>query len=300
VFAAAATALDDKLKRRRKRFVLTGIAATVMIGMTVGLVVSNRPAVPTLPLAAIDRVVGPAEYADTGTPNWRGLPEEGTELTADTSVRTGPGSRLGLLMTNGVSLRLAEATVVRFIAPGRIELVSGRIYADAGQGEAAQQLAQRIVIETGAGTTWDVGTQFELLYIDELYRLRVREGRVQLRQSSRELSSEAGEQLSIDAEQHVRRGRIAKDDPDWLWTESVAPDPAVDARPVTALLIWVSRQTGREVAYARPELELQAATTMLYGRVRFVEPLEALDTMLATTDFNYTLLEDGTILIDAK
>jgi ferric-dicitrate binding protein FerR (iron transport regulator) len=300
VFSAAAVALDDKLRRRRRRFTFSGIAAALGIFMIAGLISSILPTAPSQPIARVDRIAGSAEFFDAGSQNGQALLENGAALFAQTRVRTGPGSRVGLLMANGVSLRLAESTIVEFVGPTHIELVSGKVYADAGKDIAETPEVKRIVVETGTGTTWDLGTQFEVRYVEDRYRLRVREGHVYLQQPSRELRSSAGDQLSIDADQNLRREHIAKDDPDWQWTETVAPDPAIDSRPVTVLLDWVSRQTGRDIAYARPELEQKAEKTVLYGSVRFVKPLEALETMLATTDFDYTLLEDGTILIDTK
>ena len=223
------------------------------------------------------------------------------ELRPDMRIRTGPGGRAGLIMDNGVSLRLAETTEVVFVEPGHIELIAGKAYADAVAGGGETRTGNpRIIVETPAGKTWDVGTQFEVTYVQGIYRLRVREGEVSLTQASRELRSQAGEQLTIDRSSQVRRERIARDDPEWKWTESVAPDPVIDARPVSAFLEWVSRQTGRKITYTTLDLELRAETTILYGSVHGIEPLEALDTMLATTDFDYTLLDDGTILIDSR
>lgn len=301
VFAAASVALDAKIGRRRRRAAIFGIAATLLLGAGIALIVANRPTPPAQALAELDRLLGPAEIRATDPPAWKALSDAGAPLVANTRVRTGPSGRIGLLMTNGVSLRLAEATEVRFVAQGRVELVTGKIYVDADPDFAgAGADGPRIVVETGADTTWDVGTQFELLYTADFYRLRVREGHVHLKRRSRELDGGAGEQLTIDAAQNVQRGRIAADDPEWRWTESVAPHPDIDAWPVSALLHWVARQTGRKVAYAEPGLALKAETTMLYGSVQFLEPLQALETLLATTDFDYTLLEDGTILIDSR
>lgn len=300
VFSAAAAALEDKLRRRRRRFALSGIAAALGFFVIAGLVFSILPTGAKQSFARVDRIVGPAEFLDDSGHGWRALHEDGAKLFEQTRVRTGADSRVGLLMANGVSLRLAESTIVRFIAPTHIELVSGKVYADAGKDTGEAPEVKRITVETGTGTTWDVGTQFEVRYVDDRYRLRVREGHVYLQHPTRELRGSAGDQLSIDADQNLRREHIAKDDPEWQWAETVAPEPDVDSRPVTVLLDWVSRQTGRDIAYARPELEQKAAKTMLYGSVRFIKPLEALETMLATTDFDYTLLEDGTILIDTK
>jgi ferric-dicitrate binding protein FerR (iron transport regulator) len=301
VFAAASAALERKIRKRRRRFVTLGLAAAVVVGMAVTGIVANLPTAPTAPLARLDRVIGPAQVADDDAAGWQPVTDPGTTLDAGVRLRTGPATRLGVLMDNGVSLRLAEATEVRFAAPRRVELVAGKIYADAGPGSPdAPGREPRIVVATGADETRDVGTQFEVMYAGGVYRLRVREGRVNLTRESLELTGRAGEQVTIDASRQVRRERIARDDPEWRWAESVAPDPIVDMRSVGALLEWVSRETGRNVEYARPELELKARATMLYGSVHFLEPLEALDTMLATTDFAYTLLEDGTILIDTR
>lgn len=301
VFAAASEALDSKLRARRRRFVGFGIAATLIAGIVVSIVATIRPVPQVIPVAELDRAVGPAEVAGPEAAGWRSIPEAGASLGAHTRIRTGPGSRLGLLLAHGVSLRMAEATEIALLGPRRIELVSGKIYVDAGPVAAAPAgRAPKIFVVTGDDTTWDVGTQFEVLYADDIYRLRVREGRVQVKQPTREFDGRAGEQLTIDAGQNLSRDRISGDDPEWQWTESVAPVPVIDELPVSLLLEWVSRQTGRKVEYADPGLELEARTTKLYGSVQFIEPLEALETMLATTDFDYTLLDDGTILVHSR
>lgn len=303
VFAAATSVFQAKTGRHNRRLMLRSIAAVVLVGIATTVLVTNLPRSSRQPMAAIDRMVGPAEVWRNDE-IWTALTGESFPLFAANRIHTGPGSRLGVRMANGVSLRLAESTDIEFAAPGRIRLLSGKIYADAGEHlpveGAPESRARRIMVETAAGLTWDIGTQFEVQYANGIYRLRVREGQVNLQQESRELQGVAGEQLTIDAAQEVRRDMIASDDPEWRWAEAVAPNPAFDSRPVSELLSWVSRETGRAIVFARPGLEFEAATTLLFGRVFHLEPLEALDVMLATTDFKYTLLEDGSILIDSK
>ena len=296
VFVAASATLQDKLKSRRRRFVLRALAAGFIASVGIALVVGNWPTASEATLAEVDRVNGPAEVRRDGE-TWSALAANRSPLATASRVRTGPGSRVGVRMANGVSLRLAEATEVVFVAPGRVRLIGGKVYADSGGQSPA---SRRITVETALGVAWDVGTQFEVLYRDDVYRLRVREGTVRMRQDERRLSSSAGQQLTIGADRQVRTDRIAPDDPEWRWTESVAPDPVMDARAVTVLLSWVARQTGRRIRFASPEVELAAETTLLYGEVHHLEPLDALDAMLATTDFDYTLLEDGSIIIDAR
>lgn len=324
VFAAATNAFQAKVRRRRRSVMLRSIAAVMLVGIVTAVVVMNLPPAALQPLAEVDRVVGPSEVqrgsvqrgsVQRGDETWIALTGEPFPLFAASRIRTGPGSRLGVRMANGVSLRLAESTDVVFTAPDRIRLLTGKVYADAGKTSTTDGAAvRRIMVETDVGLVWDIGTQFEVRYVNRIYRLRVREGLVYLQHDlgdvdlqahdlpngRRELRGSAGEQLTIDAARRVRKDRIASDDSEWRWTESVAPEPVIDARPVSVLLAWVARQTGRSVAYARPALEFEAETTFLYGRVYHLEPLEALDTFLETTDFEYTLLEDGTILIDSK
>jgi ferric-dicitrate binding protein FerR (iron transport regulator) len=175
-------------------------------------------------------------------------------------------------------------------------VLAGKVYIDTG----AARSANGVEVVTEAGTAVDVGTQFEVLYRDGEYRLRVREGRVMLRRDAGEVDGEAGEQLKILPGGEIERTRIEEDDPGWDWAESLAPAPDIDKQPVTVLLTWVARETGRAVRFASPDIERKAGTTILHGNIRHLAPLEALSVMLATTDFEYTLPDDATILIRLK
>ena len=63
-------------------------------------------------------------------------------------LRTGsPGSRAGLMLAGGSSLRLAEGTEVLLEAPARLQLVAGRAYVDSGRGERAGEPVE--IVDTG-------------------------------------------------------------------------------------------------------------------------------------------------------
>jgi hypothetical protein len=194
-------------------------------------------------------------------------------------------------------VRLAEATSLVLESPSTLRLVEGKVYLDTGRGE---RTGRSIEVVTPAGTARDVGTQFEVLYRDDAYRLRVRDGRVLLSRDAGDVTGGAGDQLSIDAGGGLMRTPIARDDSDWQWVESVAPAPDIDEKPLTVLLEWVAHETGRAVAFDTPEVERKAGTTILHGSIRNLAPLDALSVMLATTDFEYVLSDDGTILIRSK
>ena len=70
--------------------------------------------------------------------------------------------------------------------------------------------------------------------------------------------------------------------------------------PVTELLNWVARETGRSIRFQDAEVKRRAAATILHGSIRHLAPLDALTIMLATTDLDYVELADGTLLIQSR
>jgi ferric-dicitrate binding protein FerR (iron transport regulator) len=298
VFTAAKTVWEARVGRRRRRVWYASLAASVAVGAlvtVVGFQLATGPAVPVI--ATIERIVGPAEQRSIDDSGWAKINEEGLSLFAGQRIRTGSTSRLGVRMANGVSLRLAESTDVFIEGPGRVRLRTGKVYADS---EFGSDDTSKIAVVTDAGLARDFGTQFEVQYIKHAYRLRVREGRVTLVRSNESFDNRAGEQLTIDADERVHMDFIAADDVDWHWVESVASAPNIDGELVSVLLRWVHRETGRPIVYTHADLEQRTETTVLHGDVHHLAPLDALEVMLATTDFGYSIQEDGAILIGAN
>ena len=285
--------------RRRRRAIasLTALAASAVL-LVVLLPLLMRPVdAPAVPVATLQRIIGQLEVLPPGASGWRLMRDDGATLLAASHVRTGPGSRAGLRLAGGASLRLAEGTEVALDRANRLTLVAGRAYVDSGGGARA---GDPIEIVTPTATAREVGTQFEVALLGETYRLRVREGRVVLSYDERQASGAAGEQLSIGPGRQLERTSILRTDAAWQWVETVAPAPDLNDRPVSELLDWVARETGRAIRYADRDVERRAATTILHGSIRHLAPLEALDVMLATTQLEYVAQPDGTLLIQAK
>ncbi len=82
----------------------------------------------------------------------------------------------------------------------------------------------------------------------------------------------------------------------------MAPVPQLHNRPVAVLLEWVSRETGREIRFAAPEVQLHADKTILSGikDVQNLTPMEILDAGVAITDLEYEIMDSGDILIQAR
>ena len=106
--------------------------------------------------------------------------------------------------------------------------------------------------------------------------------------------------FAVDPHGRMAREDFSGSDPAWRWIESVAPASSTDGQPVTALLGWVSRETGRKLRYDDPAVEQLAAATILHGRLSELTPLETLDVLLATTDLEYRLGQDEAIEVSRR
>jgi ferric-dicitrate binding protein FerR (iron transport regulator) len=296
VLAAVMQTWQRKVRRRRWWRIAGGLAAAALVvAMSVVLVTTQRPGRAVSKVATLDRLVGGAEARAPGADAWAPLEGPAATLSVGTRLRTLENGVVGFTLPGGVSLRLAPVTEVQFEANSSVRLSHGLLYADTGSSDAGA-----INVITPAGTAHDFGTQFEIRYEHEHLRLRVREGRVALLRAAQRVVADAGTQIAVDAAGDVSRTTISPSDPAWQWAEAVAPAPDFDGRPVSVLLEWVARETGRELRYADDAVKRHAAATILHGKVGHLAPLDALETLLATTDFAYEIRDDSTIEVHVK
>lgn len=291
---AATEVWQRKVRHRRRRTVLSLAAGIAALVVGFGAVMRSREPLPISPepVASVARVIGSVRARSADARDWTFVGEDSGPLSAGTVVRTGTGSSAALQWQR-VSLRLASDAEVVLDSPARLRLVRGSVYLDTGMTGMTGQIA----VVTPAGTVTDVGTQFEVHYLDSQYRLRVREGEVLLQRNDGLRRGVAGQEISIDASGDVSIASIRPDDPAWAWVQALTTAPDIDRQPLTVLLAWVSRETGASIRYATPAVEHKAATTILHGSIRHLTPLEALTVMLATTDLRHEVLADGTIMI---
>lgn len=296
---AATEVWRKKTQQRRQRRVLVGsIAASVLIAMAAaGLFIGKTAPVPATAIAQFNRIIGVAEVRGPESGRWMIPQDESAMLLPGSAVRTSEGSRAGLALAGGVSLRLAGSTEIALESATRIRLRSGTLYLDR---QAHAQNAEPLQVVTAVGTAADWGTQFEVRYREGVYRLRVREGRVVFSRGAEEIDAGAGDQLSIDSAGSVERNRVPAADAEWNWVHTVSIAPDVEDKPVTVLLAWVARETGRTLSFETPEVERKAAGTILHGSIRHLAPLEALSVMLATTDLEFVIPDDSRILVRFK
>ena len=303
IFAAAQQAWLQRLQARRRQRWTRGLAAAASVAALAitGLFVARsglQSSESAAPIARLERAIGVLEARIGPRKDWAPLVDEAWLLAPGSSLRTGRGSRAGLLLAGGASLRLAESTEIEIAARDVILLRQGRLYVDSGTQAGTAQ--QRLTVETAAGSIADVGTQFEVSYAGEQLRVRIREGRVIVSRDAQQIEGSAGEQLLAQRGAQFERTSLNRLDPEWSWIESVAPTPQADGRPMSVLLDWVARETGRPIRFESDALAARAARTILHGNIRHLAPLEALGVTLATVDLDYTVLQDGSILIRSR
>jgi hypothetical protein len=193
-------------------------------------------------------------------------------------------------LADGGTLRVAADTALELTGPTQGVLRRGQIYVDLPPGTRSNAPFQ---IETRAGTVEHVGTEFEVISNDRLVRLRVREGRVQLRSAAHDIAASAGTELTALNDGTITQGTIATYGRDWLWVAALAPDYEIEGKPLLGFLEWVSREVGRPVEFSDEHARAVAERTVLHGSVRGREPLDALSSVLATTSLTYEIRGDA-------
>lgn len=287
--------LTRRRKWRKRIFSLTA-AASVVLATYLGfnLVSGPDPVAPARQLATLEKVVGNAYLKTVGDARTMKL-AAAQALNTGQVATTSSGSRLAIRWQDGSSVRLDQNSKIHFTAQGAIELVSGRIYVDT---QGAEDSTRALSILTPAGTVNHLGTQYITAVSGVATTLSVREGRVVLVVEDSAIEASSGEQLRVDASGGQSREDIPTYGPIWQWAGEVSPDWNADGRTIADFLAWVSRESGRSIRYATPQLEELATHTVLHGDVS-MNPMQALTMMLQTSDL-VPEISNGTIIVRSR
>lgn len=275
----------------------TGVA---LAAVALGFVLWQSAATPA-EVARIARLSGPVEVRDAA--GWQpALP--GQALVSGQEVLTGATGRLALTLAHGTTLRLDTGTRLTMDDSDRVYVRRGAVYLDAGSPAAAGE-ANDLRIDSAFGRTHHLGTQYEVDVDASRMLVSVREGRVAvsrkgaLSRLESPFIASAGEQLSVDEAGTVQRSAVDRHGPRWAWTTAVTPPFAIENRQLPDFLRWVSRETGRDLAYASPRVESLARGIVLRGSIAGMSPDEALTAVMATTNLGYSI-DDGRLLVQSS
>ena len=295
VLSAARQAWQRKLRSRRRRGWALIITATVMAASVGGIAFFLWMPRDAVPIVATTEVVhGNAAIRFPQDAPWRPL-RDGDDVAAGSRLRTGAAAGLALELEGGISVRLDRQSELELASSRAMRLIAGTVYVDCGPSRFVGGLR----VETHMGTVTDVGTVFEIRSGPDSLRIRVREGRIQLDASGRSahFESAAGDELALGPRGAVLRRDFPATDSAWAWAEALATAPDVEGRPLVQFLAWVARETGRRLQFQGPDVEAHAREVVLHGKTRDLAPLQALDLMLSTTDLEYVLAADESIVI---
>jgi ferric-dicitrate binding protein FerR (iron transport regulator) len=301
VLAAATAAFERQVARRRQRRAawISGLAASLVA--VASLLWTTMPERRVEPVSYPERLVGDVTIRAPGSSRWTPL-SIGAGIPAQSAIRTARSSGAALRLAGGPHLRLDAGSEATFETSSRIALARGALYVDSGARPRSYAWRGPAPVEvvTNRVTARDVGTRFEVRLIGDRFRLRVRDGRVMLTHEGGHSEGGPGEQLTIAASGRLERSRIPVDDPGWQWITTVAIAPEIDNQPLSLVLDWVTHETGRSIRYSSRNTEEVAAAAILHGSIRGLEPLAALETVLATSELSYQIMPDGSILITSQ
>ena len=276
----------DSTRRRHRRWALpVALAASIVLAVT--LVLQPPPTAPErISIGTVARVAGDMS---AGT-----LPEIGEPVYAGDVLATGDGQKLSVVINNAESLRLDQNTTLELVAKDEFRLDSGRVYADTGD---FMYRDRGLIIDTSMGSITDVGTQFAVQVGDDRLDVAVREGRVDISRDATEFVAVAGERLQLGRGGQAIVDALEPHDAFWNWTASLAPVFDIENKSLLDFLRWAARETGRELIFEDNELRMSAMRTDLHGSVDDFEPLEAVESVLATTNFRYRIQADKIVIV---
>ncbi|HJQ38436.1 MAG TPA: FecR domain-containing protein [Thermoanaerobaculia bacterium] len=268
--------------KRRSGVTWLAVAAAAVIAMILFVPRANKTPTP-LPAAVVATVQ--AVHGNT-------MPVLGTTINESTWVETLTGSTLSLDW-NGATLRFGEGTRVQLNAR-TATLERGVVYFDSNVGAAALSGTATAEgsgrhIKTRFGEIRDIGTQFEVRLDEDSLRIRVREGRVDLRRGNQTHVADAAMELVADGSS-VRKNAIAVSGVEWKWIEDAAPPLRLEGLTLRDALTRVAREKGLRV-----ELQGVDGNVRLHGSVEFT-PDEALAAATAATSAAYQIKNDTLVV----
>jgi ferric-dicitrate binding protein FerR (iron transport regulator) len=189
-------------------------------------------------------------------------------------------------LPDGSNLRVAAGTLTTVLGSHDLELLRGMIYVDHPPAAGA---SSPLRVHTRAGIIEHVGTAYEVLSNEQMVRVRVREGQIRLRNAGVDTVAQAGTEIVANSDGVVSRGSVALSGEPWRWASSLAPAYEIEGRPLLEFLEFESRELGYELVFSDPHAKQVAERTILHGTVRGREPLDAVNSVLATTSLSYSV-----------
>lgn len=285
---------SKKIRQQRRRL----LAAAVMLGvLSIGWLAHKQSSTANEHGSALPILAVVTQTSGDATLNAATVTQAGRVRIGDV-LRTGrDGIRIEML--NGISLRVAAGSELHWLASDRVQLAQGAVYVDSHGADSHANTAP-LIIQTTRGEVTHLGTRYLVNADQHSLRVAVREGRVAIHSNDAQFTVDTLQQVQLDAGAAPVRSDLRADDAVWQWADAMAQPFALENRSVAEFLQWVANETGCELTYASPAIKAAANRTVLHGQPSNQAPLQAMQVVLATTDFHATLQGRQLVITQAR
>ena len=283
VYANVRNAWSTSKTRSWSRPLLWALPVTLAASVLVVFGWQGPDAVPRAkPVASIVLVADPS-----------GASGIGDHVYAGDVLDTSNGHGLTLALDDDISLRIDAHTLLKVDAANEFTLLAGQIYIDSGDRIHSDR---HVTVMTAIGVVKDIGTQFSVRFDKADLSVAVREGRLDLSDGHQTHSARRGDKVTIRPGQSARFESVPIDGDQWNWAVALAPSFDIENRSLLDFLKWSSRELGMELVIESNSMRIEAMRSRLHGSVDGMSPLEAIDAVMSTTKFDYSI-DDGAITI---
>ena len=245
-------------------------AIPLALAATVLVVISLSSSNTEIPMHSV------GTYVDTGSPIFIG-----------DVIETGAEGGQSIALGGEISLRVDQNTFLEVDGAGEFSLMAGRIYVDTGDRIYADR---HIIVHTASGTATDIGTQFSVAYADTVMRVAVREGRVDLTDGRLSSSAMRGERMTLQSGGSIENDEVPVAGSEWEWAVALAPQFSLGDHTLLEFLKWASREAGMDLEFDTVETRAVARASKSYGSIDGLTPLQAVEAVLATTEFKFSIV----------
>ena len=216
----------------------------------------------------------------------------GDNVYAGDVVDTSNGRGMSIALRDDTSLRIDTRTLLKVDSAREFTLLAGRIYIDTGD---RIYVDRHVTVNTASGSATDVGTQFSVRFENADMSVAVREGRVKLSEGGELHDVKSGKRVTVRPGNAARIENVPLVGEPWDWAVSLVPAFEIEDKSLLDFLRWVSRETGMDLIFEDDEFRMDVMRPRLHGSIGGMAPIQALEAVLATTKFNYSI--DGNTII---
>jgi ferric-dicitrate binding protein FerR (iron transport regulator) len=216
-------------------------------------------------------------------------------LPEGSTIRVNGDTPVSFTFNDGMNVRARPGTRLQLSSSHEITLSMGSVYLDSYNNEQPVPFTVR----TTFGTARDIGTQFMVSLNDtDAWTVQVRDGQVNIADDDQSMSLRSGDAITISAENDVSERNVSTHDESWEWSETARPSYDIEGRYLNDYLLWVSRETGRELRFASETARQSATSTRVHGTIEGLSARESLSQVLEITDLRLADGPENVIMVD--